>query len=197
MQRLVDALIALGPLGVMMLSTLDSAGVPLPATVDALLITIAALDPARAYLAALLAMAGSLAGNWFLFALARKGGEAYLSRHTVSVSARRFQGWFQHYGLITIFIPMVVPIVPLPAKVFVLSAGALGVSLRSFLLTVFAGRLLRFSAMAYLGSQLGEHSMPWLRAHAVHLGVVALLLFVSLYAAIKYIDHRKATEQAA
>ncbi len=191
LHRLAEALVAFGPLGVVLIATLDSAGVPLPAGVDALLITTAALSPPKAYFAAMLATIGSIAGNWFLFSIARKGGEAYLASHTESAQARKFREWFQHYGLITVFIPTFVPIVPLPLKVFVLSAGALGVRTRSFLLTILAGRIPRFLAMAYLGSQLGTHSMPWLREHALYLSIIAAALFVVLFAAVKYIDYKK------
>ena len=58
-------------------------------------------------LCAALAVAGSLAGSMLLFFLARRGGEAYLKRHTMSARGARFQRWFQHYGLITVFIPAI------------------------------------------------------------------------------------------
>jgi len=150
--------------------------------VDALLIGVAIVSPSQAYLAALLATVGSVAGNYFLFGLARKGGEAYLDSKTESGRARKFREWFQRYGMITVFIPALVPILPLPLKVFVLSAGALGVNRRTFLLTIFAARVPRFLAMAYLGAQLGENSMQWLQEHVWVLvavaACVAALLFV-------------------
>ena len=83
---------------------LDSAGVPLPASVDALLITVGALNPKMAYVAVLLGITGSVVGNLFLFSVARKGGEAYLARHTISARGKKLRQWFQHYGLITVFI---------------------------------------------------------------------------------------------
>jgi hypothetical protein len=73
------------------------------------------------------AIAGSLLGMMFLFWLARKGGEKYLDKHASGPRAMRFRRWFDRYGLVTVFIPALVPLVPLPMKVFVLSAGALGV----------------------------------------------------------------------
>ena len=194
MTRLAETLIEWGPLGVMLIATLDSAGIPLPAGVDALLITVAATNPAKAYLAALLATIGSVGGNVFLYWVARKGGEAYLERHTQSRGARRFSRWFRRYGLITVFIPTVAPIVPLPLKVFVLTAGATGITLRAFVLTILAGRIPRFLAMAYLGSQLGGDSMAWLRGHAWALTAIAAALFLVLFGAVKYIDYRRPRE---
>lgn len=190
MGRLAELLEAWGLAGVLGLAALDSAGAPLPAGVDALLITLAAVSPRQAYPAALLATAGSLLGNLVLFLAARRGGRAWLSRKTASGRGRRLRDWFQHYGLITVFIPAVVPIVPLPLKVFVISAGALGVGTRPFVLTVLAGRLPRFLGMAYLGTQLGTDSMGWLESHAWHLAAAAAILVAALAALVKVAGRR-------
>ena len=191
MDSFLAALTALGPFGVLIIAALDSAGIPIPAGVDALLIAVAAVEPGKAYFAAILAVIGSVAGNIFLFHLAHHGGRAYLAVRTESVRARKFRRWFQQYGLITVFIPTFVPIVPLPLKVFVISAARCHVSYRSFVLTIIAGRVPRFLAMAYLGSQLGNNSMSWLKEHAFHLGVIAVLLFMSMYALVKFVAHQK------
>lgn len=175
-----------GLAGILGVAALDSAGIPLPAGVDALLITLAAVSPRQAYAAALVATLGSLAGNLFLFLLARKGGEAWLGKKTASRRARKFRDWFQQYGLISVFIPAVVPIVPLPLKVFVISAGALGVRTQPFLLTVLAARIPRFLGMAYLGARIGENTMDWLESHAWHLAGVAAALFVFLFLLVRY-----------
>ncbi len=185
MDKLSALLRSWGPLGVLGVAALDSAGIPLPAGVDALLIAVAILSPPEAYLSALLAIAGSMAGNLLLFSVARKGGEAFLLRHTASARARKLRLWFQQYGLITVFIPAFVPIVPLPLKIFVLSAGALGVSRKAFLLTILAARAPRYLALTYLGLQLGENSIGWLQDHVAHLGAVAAGLFVFLYLLVK------------
>jgi len=187
---IVKALISWGPLGVLILAALDSAGIPLPAGVDALLIAVAAVNPGVAYLSALLGVVGSAAGNLFLFLVARKGGELYLDRHTQSERARRFRLWFQRYGLLTVFIPALVPI-PLPMKVFVLSAGALGVSPKLFLAVVLAARVPRYLGLAYLGARLGEGSTAWLRGHAWHLAGFAAGLFVVLFALVKLVEKRR------
>ncbi len=197
MNNLFHTLLRFGPLGILVISAVDSAGIPLPMGVDALLITIAVTSPEKAYLAALLAVAGSVVGNAFLYQIAHKGGEVYLNRHTESPRARKFRRWFQQYGLITVFIPTVVPIVPLPLKVFVLTAGATRVSFRAFLLTIFAGRVPRFLALAYLGSQLGENSMGWLKEHALVLALVAIGLFLFLFALVKWTEHRKRHPEAS
>jgi membrane protein DedA with SNARE-associated domain len=189
--RLAELLEAWGLAGVLGLAALDSAGVPVPAGVDALLVALAAVNPTRAYPAALLATAGSLAGNLFLFLLARRGGQAWLSRKTQTGRGQRLRHWFQQYGLITVFIPTVVPVVPLPLKVFVISAGALGVGTRPFALTVLAGRLPRYVGMAYLGAQLGADSTEWLARHAWHLAGAVAVLAAALTLLVKVAGRRR------
>lgn len=190
MGRLIELLEAWGLAGVLALAALDSAGMPLPAGVDALLVALAAVSPTQAFPAALLATAGSLAGNLTLFLAARRGGHAWLRRKTASGRGRRLRDWFLHYGLITVFIPAVVPIVPLPLKVFVISAGALGVGTRPFVLVVLAGRLPRYLGMAYLGAQLGTDSTAWLETHVWHLACAAAILVAALMALVKLAGRR-------
>jgi len=185
--------VSLGPGGLFLLAVLDSTGVPLPAGVDALLLALAVVDPARASFSALLAVAGSTAGCMALFYIAKRGGERYLERHTRKGWGRKFREWFRRYGLITVFIPALVP-VPLPTKVFVISAGALGVHPLPFLLVVLAARIPRYFGLAYLGSQLGAHSTAWLRAHAWELLAVAVGLFLFLALLVKLAERRPSAE---
>lgn len=196
MDRLEALLEAWGLPAVLLIAALDSAGVPLPGSVDALLVALAAVSPHQAWAAAVLATAGSLAGNFVLFQAARKGGEAWLERKTASGRARRFRDWFRRYGLITVFVPALVPVVPLPMKVFVISAGALGVPTRAFLLVVLAARIPRYAAMTWLGAQLGRNSTAWLEAHLPHLAAGAVLLFVALFVAVRYADLRRRRRMA-
>ena len=170
-----------------MLAAIDSAGIPLPEGVDVLLVSVAVLDPAKAYLAAILAVIGSLVGNMALFYAARRGGRAYLERKASLERAVKLRRWFMRYGLLTVFIPALVPI-PLPTKVFVLCAGALGVNPLSFAITILLARIPRYFGLAWLGAQVGEHSVDYLRAHVWELVAFAAGLFAFLYLLIKLRD---------
>lgn len=185
MKAFVALLTAWGPLGILVLATLDSAGIPLPAAVDALVIASAIVSPASALLAASAAVVGSFGGCLFLFYVARRGGQAYLDRHASSPGAGRFREWFQTYGLISVFIPCLLPI-PLPLKVFVLSAGALQVRPLSFAAVVLAARIPRYFGLAWLGAQMGGLTVGWLKAHAGELLLFALVLGIALYALVRF-----------
>lgn len=191
MRHFVETLRALGPFGVLILAVLDSAGVPVVGGVDALLIWVSVTNPGAAYAAAAMAVVGSLMGSLFLFFLARKGGEAYLDKYTSTPSGRRLKAWFLEYGLLTIFVPAVVPIIPMPLKVFILSAGALGVSPPVFGLVLLVARLIRYFLLAWLGLRLGDQTLPYLKGHLWQLLGLAAALFVGLYLLIKLLDRRR------
>ncbi len=179
-----------------LLAALDSAGIPIPGGVDALLVVLAAAAPAGAYFGAAAAIVGSAIGSMFLFYLARKGGERYLEARTASGRAARFRIWFQRYGLLTVFIPGILP-VPLPLKVFVLSAGALGVRPAAFLAVILAARVPRYLGLAYLGAKVGENSLEYLKQHAWHLAAIAAALFAVLYLALRVADRIRGGRLAA
>ena len=69
--KLTAALVAFGPLGILVLAFIDSAGIPVASGIDALVILVAAKAPSRALLAASMGVAGSLIGNIVLFLGAR------------------------------------------------------------------------------------------------------------------------------
>jgi membrane protein DedA with SNARE-associated domain len=195
LRSLADTWSAWGPPGVFLIALVDSAGVPIPEGTDALLLLVAAANPSVAYLSADLATLGSAIGQMFLYYVGRKGGEAYLERHTETGRGRRFRLWFNRYGLLTVFVPTLVP-APLPLKIFVLCSGALRVSPFHFLLVTLAGRIPRYFGEAWLGRQLGEHSLVWLHQHAWEMLGAAAGLFLFLWLLIRFQDRRRGRERA-
>jgi membrane protein YqaA with SNARE-associated domain len=159
--------------------------------VDAVIVLMAIVNHSQAYFAALTAIAGSLIGSLILFLIARKGGEEYHRHHTSSHKGAKFRAWFHEYGLLTVFIPAFVPIIPLPLKIFIISAGALEESPLTFSIVLLAARIPRYLFLAWLGSRLGNDTLPYLRQHIWELILLASILFVLLYLAVRFIhDHR-------
>lgn len=159
--------------------------------VDALVVAVAALDHSNAYGAAAGAIVGSILGSLFLFFIARKGGEAYLHRHSLSTRGQHLRAWFLEYGLLTIFVPAFVPVIPMPMKIFILSAGALGVRPVTFTIVITAARIPRYMFLAWLGTRLGKETLPYLRQHIWELILLAVVLFVILYFAITWLHNRR------
>jgi len=159
--------------------------------VDALLLLVGVVDRAEAYWAASAAITGSLIGCLILFFIARKGGEAYHRRHTASARGQKLRDWFHEYGLLTVFVPAFVPVIPMPMKVFVISAGALGSRPLSFTLVVLAARIPRYLFLAWLGARLGSDALPYLRSHLWGFVLFAVGLFVLLYLLVYLVDRRR------
>jgi membrane protein DedA with SNARE-associated domain len=187
LQALANLLVSWGPWGILLLSVLDSAGIPFPDVVDLMIVTIANRHARAGYVSAGLAVAGSVAGSVFLFFLGRKGGEAYLDKRTEVGWPRRFRHWFHHYGGITVFIPALLP-VPLPLKIFVLSAGALGMRRHHFVVLMLAARIPRYFGLAYLGDQLGAEPIDYLKTHVWQLLALSVALFFVLALMVKVME---------
>jgi membrane protein YqaA with SNARE-associated domain len=189
--KLAIYLQTLGPWGVFALALLDSMGVPLPGAGDVMLLGIGMTGDARAtYLAALMACVGSLIGNIVLFQAVRRGRRLMTKEES---APGRFQMWFRQYGLLTVFIPAVVPFVPLPLKVFVISAGAFRTSFPRFVAVIVAARVVRYFGVAYLALQLGADAEGFLRRNMWTIAGVALAIGVAL----AWIMRRRGAEAVA
>lgn len=191
MHKIADFLAALGPIGVFALALLDSLGVPLPAVIDVMMITISVETPQNAWWAALGASAGSLIGNIGLFALARGGGRRFIKPPEPG-KQQRFRAWFHRYGLVTVFVPAVVPFVPLPLKAFVISAGVFHTTVGKFAAVIVAARVVRYFGEALLGIRLGKHAGDFLRGNAWTITGLALALALIVVWLLKWKSRHEA-----
>jgi membrane protein DedA with SNARE-associated domain len=190
MRRFWSLVASWGPPGVFATALIESLGIPNPGGTDVLLLAVTIVRPSSAVWCALLAVAGSLIGTAVFFEVMRRGGERFLAQRTTSGRGARFRKWFLRYGLVTVFIPGLLPIPFLPFKFFAACAGAMGVSRTRFLLVLLAARLPRYIGLAYLGAQLGENSFTWAKSHLWQLVAFAVILFILLYALIRFSDRK-------
>ena len=194
LHKIAVALAAYGPWGILLLAAIDSFGIPLPAAIDLLVVGVAATSansPGHAYFTALLAIIGSLAGNIGLFQAARHGRRLFSRSEPAPGKSQRFEQWFYRYGLLTVFIPAVTPVVPLPLKVFVISAGVLRTPFVRFLAVILLARVIRYFGLAWLGIQLGEDAQGFLQRNGWTLAGVALALALALVFLIRLNDRRR------
>jgi len=178
LRNLANILVAIGPWGLLALAFLDSSGIPIANTLDAYLIFLAIKEPDRAYWYAAIAVAGSTIGNVALFLAARHGGRRFL-RRAESARGQRFRRWFERFGLVTIFVPAVMPI-PMPLKIFVISAGALHTRFLPFLAAILLARIPRYFGETWLGVKLGQESTAYLRHHVWQFVIASIALAVLL-----------------
>lgn len=179
----------MGPLGLFLLAVLDGAGLPIVGGVDALLIAQSIARPHLAYISAIWAMFGSLAGTLILFGIARKGGEVLLARQLATRRGKRLHTWFERYGLATVFIPALSPL-PLPMKVPVFCAGALEVHWSYFSAVVLVARAIRYFALAYLALHFGRGTFHFLASHVMAVVVIATGVTVLTILALQWIERR-------
>ncbi len=194
MKNFLAVLSALGLPGLFLMGIIDGAGVPNPSGPDVILLLYTSQFPDHWWMAALCAVAGSLIGSLFLFEMARRGGRKYLEEKLSTGRGKRFRDWFRHYGLVTVFIPALVPI-PMPLKAFEICAGALGVSRTAFVVTFAGARIPRYLALCWIGRGLHEEPMKFLKANSLNFVWISLATLVFCVVLVKVADrYRKPRE---
>ncbi len=153
---------AVGPFGLFLVAFLDSSVLSLPEANDLLVVAGAAARPGWAWLYALLATTGSVAGCFVLWHFGRKGGEALIARRFGPARLERTRAAYRRWNVLALAVPALLP-PPMPFKVFVFAAGAFGMSWRRFALTTFVARGLRYGFWALLGSAWGPGALDALR----------------------------------
>jgi membrane protein YqaA with SNARE-associated domain len=181
-----NALLPYGGFGLMTLAMFDSSFLSLPEVNDLLLMTFAINDPAGMIKYALLTTIGSVIGCALLYAVGRKGGEAFLRKTFASERLERVQGWYQRHGVLAVIIPSLLP-PPTPFKIFVLSAGTFGISWPKFLTAVVVGRGIRYFSEGILAVLWGPAAIQFVQNNygkvglglAVAIVVGAIIFFYS------------------
>lgn len=154
-EKILEVSLAMGPWGPFLVALADSALIPIPQGVDALIIAHAAASPATAILAAVGAVIGSWLGSLILYGMGRAGGRALIEKRLSAASAERIHGQLDTYGIWAVFVPALVPL-PLPMKPFVLGAGVFGMNWIRFSVAIVAGRVVRYVGAAVLVILYGE-----------------------------------------
>ncbi len=149
--------------GLLAISFLDSAAVPLTGGPDAVVLLLAWRRPALTYLIVLAATAGSTLGCMVLYSFGQKGGEKALSRFSPE-RIERVERKMREYGVWAIIAAVLAP-PPFPTKLVVLAAGVLHTGKARFASGVFFGRLARYAFLGYLGARFGDHAAQVMRDH--------------------------------
>lgn len=171
----------LGGLGLFILAALDSSFLSFPQVNDLLIIYLSTKYPARMPYYAGMTTAGSLLGCYLLYAVAWRGGEAFLRRRFSGARVNRGLALYQRHGLLAVIVPSLLP-PPVPFKLFVLLAGAARVSPLKFGAAIVIGRGIRYFGQGYLAVLYGERAAAMVQAHgtAVGLGLAGLALVLGV-----------------
>src|SRR5690349_11261364 len=177
--RVSEYLVGFGAFGLFALAILDSTFVPLPSSVDALMLVLSTKYPNWMLLYAFMATAGSAIGCLILYFISRRAGARALNRFSERKQAR-VKYWIERYDAISVLVATRLP-PPLPFKLFVISAGVFRFSLLRFMLAIIAGRAFRFLLEGYFAVRYGAAAKEILAKYYPWIGlalVVAIVLFV-------------------
>lgn len=177
--------LALGGPGLFLLSFLDSSFLSFPEVTDILIIVLVTKHPERFLWYTALPTIGSILGCYVLYALAYRGGEAFMRKRMKERHVERAFAVFRKYGLFAVAIPSILP-PPVPFKIFVLAAGAARVRPLDFLVAVTIGRGVRYFGEGLLALWYGQWALDLLNEHgrvvSLSLGaIIAVLGFVYLW----------------
>ena len=167
--------ITLGGPGLILLGLLDSSIVPIPGSMDAMTIVLAAHQRTWWPYYAVMATIGSVVGAYITYRLARKQGDKALHARLSQRSAKLVTETFEKWGFGAIALPALLP-PPMPMVPFVIAAGALQYSPKKFLVAMTLGRILRYCILAYLGAVYGRKIFAVVLAH----GEVTLAVTIGL-----------------
>jgi len=121
-----------------------------------------------------MAAAGSVAGGFLTYRLARKGGKEALDRRFSRRKVDKVCKIFGRWGFAAIAIPAFLP-PPVPMVPFLLAAGAMQYPARKFLAALTVGRISRYMILAYLAARYGRQIIAFIAEHG-HPAVVAIIL---------------------
>ena len=158
----------------------DSSLLSLPEVNDIITVTRIAHNPHEVYYFPLFPAVGSLIGCLILYRIARQGRKFLTSRFDSKLLVR-VEDLYRRWGLLALAIPALLP-PPLPFKVFVATAGALGYPLRKFILTVLIARLIRyysFGIAAYFFREEVLQAIEWSKDHFPEILIALLVLIVT------------------
>jgi membrane protein YqaA with SNARE-associated domain len=174
----------LGGLGLIPLGLLDNSLIPLPGILDVAAIVLSSRQEQFWLYYGLMAAAGSVAGGFVTYRLARRGGKEALDRRFSRRKINKICKIFGRWGFAAIAIPALLP-PPVPMLPFLLAAGAMQYPPRKFLAALTLGRISRYLILAYLAARYGRQIIAFIAEHG-HPAVVAIILALMTTATVVF-----------
>jgi membrane protein YqaA with SNARE-associated domain len=186
----------LGIWGLGGLALLDSGLIPIPGSMDSVIVGYVHEQPHKFLLYTLMAAAASTLGSLVPFYIGRAGGELFLLKRINRERYERLRDRFERQEFIAILIPSMGP-PPTPLKLFQFAAGVFEMRVGAFALATFTGKFLQYLTFSLLTVWLGPTIFPSIsRAIHRHANITmsvggVLLLLVGLWVMRKVFDRRK------
>ncbi len=196
---LLAVLKPLGIWGVGGLALIDSALIPIPVSMDGIVIGYVASAPHKFLLYSVMAAGASAIGSLVPFYIGRAGGELFLLKRINRERYERIRDRFERQEFLAIMVPAMLP-PPTPLKLFEFAAGVFEMKPMPFVLAIFCGKLTQFLVCSVLTIWFGPALLHTIR-HVLHqhmglvIGVaIAALLGLIFYVVRRTFDRRKGIE---
>jgi membrane protein YqaA with SNARE-associated domain len=184
----------LGGLGLILLGLADNSLVPLPGSVDALTIVLAASNKEWWWMYAISATIGAVIGGFLTFRLSRRGEEELEVKEQKfpKDKLKKAQGIFRKWGFGSVMVPAMLP-PPVPIVPFLITAGAMNYPTRRFLLALSIGRGIRYFVVAWLGRSYSRQIFGFFSQYyePILIALIALAVVGGLIVLVVYLRRRK------
>lgn len=145
----------LGGPGLIVLGLVDSSVIPVPGSMDALTIVLAAHHKELWPYYAAMATVGSVLGGYITFHLARHQSREHLEETLSHGWKKRIADFFKKGRFWAIAVSAILP-PPIPIVPFILAAGATDYSSKRFVSAMTLGRVIRYGVLAYFANLYGR-----------------------------------------
>ncbi len=179
--RLRVLAIGLGAPGLFVVAFLDSSFLSLPEIADLLVVYMVTRRKSEMIVYVLCTTIGSVSGCLIMYFIGRKGTDALARGRMGGARAERTMGTLRRHGMMAVLIASILP-PPMPFKVFVLLAGAAGISVPKFTSAVLIGRGFRYLVLGLLAVRYGDAALDYVKRNAVTVSLVATVVLVAGFA---------------
>ncbi|WP_051978288.1 YqaA family protein [Edaphobacter aggregans] len=174
---LLHLVFSFGLFGLFFVSIVDSSFVPLPipGITDIMLVLMAAHHNINWLLLILVSSIGSAIGGYLSYHIGQRGGMAFLEKRVPPRIFHLVHDWMERHTILSVALPALLP-PPMPLAPFILAAGALKMSKRTFMTTFTLSRAARHAIAVGLGLYYGRPILRfWDRIFAEY-GTAAMIL---------------------
>lgn len=188
----------LGVAAFIVVGLVDQSVVPIPGSIDALVILFTAKKPELWWYYALWATAGTTLGGYLTYRIAKKGGQEALEGKLGKRRAEKAYHFVGRWGFWSIFIGVILP-PPVPIVPLLATAGVMQYPKQHFLAAYISGRILRFSVVAWVTREYGKHIFRFFARYydPVLYSLIALAVVAGIVGIWFYLRFRRRKEEEA